>query len=133
MRKLNQKITGNIIKFNSSIEVNSFYDNAKRYIDALKQGRLIYTVKHVSNSGMSRDIYITELSKSKYNGFMVMNFHALLKDLGYKFKEDCIRVEGCGMDMLFVTNSNIIQTLYALGLITKVECDILSQKRLNVI
>ena len=133
MRKLNQKITGNIIKFNSSIEVNSFYDNAKRYIDALKQGRLIYIVKHVSKSGMSRDIYIAELVKARHDGFRVMTFHALLKDLGYTFKDDCIHVKGCGMDMLFATNYDIIQTLYALRLINKVECDILSQKRLNVI
>jgi hypothetical protein len=57
-------------------------------------------------------------------------YYAFLKALGYTFVKEStnIRVKGCGMNMLFATNYNIISDLYHLGLITKEEAVIAQQK-----
>jgi hypothetical protein len=106
-----------------------FIKDCKTYIKALKSGRLQYRVTHVSSSGMSRNILI-----SSYEGTMTKghyrNYKHVLLILGYKFADrysNDIKVNGCGMNMLFATNYNIIHTFYNIGLINKKQCEILSQ------
>lgn len=76
--------------------------NAKRFIKALKEGRIICVVKHVSSSGMSRDIAFREVVKTK-NGFHMLQFDWFFEQLGWSRSKnyDAIRVCGCGMDMRF--------------------------------
>lgn len=76
--------------------------NAKRFIKALKEGRIICVVKHVSSSGMSRDIAFREVIKTKY-GYSMLQFDWFFEQLGWPRAKnyDAIRVGGCGMDMRF--------------------------------
>lgn len=110
-------------------EATYFYQNAKRYIKAIKDGRMCCIIESVSSSGMSRTLKFMECSGGKH-GYSYLNFYNLFKNLGYtKVKNsDCFRVHGCGMDMVFATNYNICHQLKKLGIITKKTCDKLAQK-----
>lgn len=74
--------------------------NAERFIKALKEKRIIACVKHVSSSGMSRDIAFREVVKTKY-GYSMLQFDWFFEQLGWPRSKnyDAIRVGGCGMDM----------------------------------
>lgn len=78
--------------------------NAKRFILALKERRVICSVKHVSNSGMSRVISVNEVKKLKGQNIHVLyHFNWFFKQMGYTYVDSysAIRVNGCGMDMIF--------------------------------
>lgn len=116
---------------NKEEQVNDFIRNAERYIKAVKEGRLLCSIPSVSQSGMSRNMKFVEVNGSKKDGFRVYNFWALFKMLGYsesRKEQDAFLISGCGMDMVFATNYNIIHQLHNLGFITKKQCDKLSQK-----
>ena len=106
------------------IEYFDFYDNAIRYIKAIKQGRMICSIDTVSRSGMSRTLKFMEFQKSN-----IYNFHAFF--IALKFNQvknsDYFRVYGCGMDMVFHTNYTIIHRLYRLGFLGYDECEKLAQ------
>ena len=106
------------------IEYFDFYDNAQRYIKAIKQGRMICSIDTVSRSGMSRTLKFMEFQKSN-----IYNFHAFF--IALKFNQvknsDYFRVYGCGMDMVFHTNYSIIHRLYRLGFLGYDECEKLAQ------
>ncbi len=124
----------NVEKYGSS-EVSDFIRNAKRYIKAIKQGRVICNIESVSASGMSRTIKFLECSGSIKNGFSYLNFYTLFDNLGFtKVKNSqTFRVNGCGMDMIFHTNYTIIHDLQRLGFLSKKEASILAQKTPSVI
>lgn len=124
----------NVEKYGSS-EVSDFIRNAKRYIKAIKQGRVICNIESVSASGMSRNLKFLECSGSIKSGFNYLNFYSLFSDLGFtKVKNSySFRVSGCGMDMVFHTNYTIINDLQRLGFLTKKEASILAQKTPSVI
>jgi hypothetical protein len=106
-----------------------FIRDCNIYIKALKSGRLQYRATNVSKSGMSRDILISSYEGSMNKGYY-RNYTLMLEVLGYKFASKYsseIKVNGCGMNMLFATNYNIIHTFKNIGLINKKQCDILSQ------
>ena len=115
------------------LPVERFISDAQTYIKAVKERRISYTVDTVSKSGMSRTIIITSCEKSLYNGkrsFYYRQYNAMLEVMGYSVKRgyrDAIRVGGCGMNMLFATNYNIIWSLHRLGFITRKVCDVLCQ------
>jgi hypothetical protein len=113
----------------------SFYDNAARYISAIKQTRMMCNIESVSNSGMSRNIRFFEMDGSNKTGYRVYNFYAFFLALGYtKVNDrDTFRISGCGMDMIFHTNYTIIHMLQSLGFITEKECALLAQKTPHVI
>jgi hypothetical protein len=112
----------------SSIE--DFYNNALRYIKAIKEGRVINSIGSVSSSGMSRTIKFCECSGSIKKRYRYYNFYLLFKLLDFTPVKDSdyFRVNGCGMDMVFHTNYTIIHVLYRLGFMTKKECENLAQQ-----
>lgn len=106
-----------------------FIRDSNTYIKALKSGRLQYRVTSVSKSGMSRDILISSYEGSMNKGYY-RNYTLMLEVLGYKFVSKYsseIKVSGCGMNMLFATNYNIIHTFKRIGLINQKSCDVLAQ------
>lgn len=112
-------------------EVERFVDDAEDYIKAIKEGRMINSIGHVSSSGMSRSIKFVSIEKNKHNKqFSVCNFFQLFKALGYtesRAREHYFTIGGCGMDMIFHTNYSIINRLYRLGFINKEQCSKLAQ------
>ena len=86
------------------IDIETFINNAKRYIKAIKENRMICAIGSVSKSGMSRNIKFVELSKSDTSDkHQLYNFYQFFDVLGYtKVKNsDYFRIGGCGMDMIF--------------------------------
>lgn len=112
-------------------EVERFVNDAEDYIKAIKEGRMINSIGHVSSSGMSRSIKFVSMEKSKHNKqFYVRNFFQLFKALGYtesRAREHYFTIGGCGMDMIFHTNYSIIHRLHRLGFINKEQCSKLAQ------
>tara|TARA_R110000822_G_C15154620_1_gene477600 strand:+ start:331 stop:759 length:429 start_codon:yes stop_codon:yes gene_type:complete len=123
------------VKNYGSSEVDQFTESAKRYIKAIKQGRIICNIESVSASGMSRNIKFMECNGTTKNGFSFFNFFKLFKDLGYKNAKNSnsFKISGCGMDMVFATNYNIIHKLKNLGFLSPKDCAALAQKTPNVI
>ena len=77
----------------------------------LKPGDTLYTVlRHVSSSGMSRDIdvYLLRDNDREWLSYMVA------KATGHRFNErkEAITVGGCGMDMGFSIVYDLSRTLY---------------------
>ena len=106
-----------------------FIRDTNIYIKALKSGRLQYRVTNVSKSGMSRDILISSYEGSMNKGYY-RNYTLMLEVLGHKFASKYsseIKISGCGMNMLFATNYNIIHTFKRIGLINQKSCDVLAQ------
>jgi len=105
-----------------------FIEDVKCYLKAVKSGRILYTVTSVSRSGMSRNILIKSFEGTMRKG-SYRTYYNFLKILGFRFvnNSDSIRVSGCGMNMLFATNYNIIHKLHKLGFIGKHQCEILAQ------
>lgn len=119
------------------VDDSVFIDHAKRYIKAIKEGRILCSIESVAPSGMSRVIKFVEVSKySDRKQYAVLNFYQFFVMLGFspagKYKNG-FRVNGCGMDMVFHTNYSIIHKLHRLGFITKKQCDELAQKTPHVI
>ena len=86
--------------------------NAERFIKALKEGRLVCSVKHVSSSGTSRIISFCEVSKVGKT-YTLYQFNWFFKQLGWTYVDSwhAIRVGGCGMDMVFYTIESVCSTL----------------------
>jgi len=127
----NEKITALLNKHNNGKQFpttkESFIDNVYRYIKATKQNRLICNIDTVSRSGMSRTMKFVEMNKNGY----LLNYYDMLKVLGFNFKDDYMKISGCGMDMVFATHYNIINDFKRLGFITKKTCSVLEQKTPN--
>ena len=116
-----------------------FIEDATRYIKAIKDGRIICAIDTVSRTGMSRTIKFLECSKNKrntYQAFSYLNFFAFFRAMGYNpvnSRSDYFRINGCGMDMIFATNYDIIHSLQNLGFISKKECSSLAQNTPTII
>lgn len=94
--------------------------NAERFIKALKEGRLVCSVKSVSSSGMSRVISFCEVAKIGYpkkDRYALYQFNWFFKNLGWTYvnSRDAIRVGGCGMDMIFHVLYSVCGTLEYYG------------------
>jgi hypothetical protein len=113
--------------------VEDFIEMCKIYLDALEEGRLACIIKSVSKSGMSRKLQFIscESTLSKKPEYFYVNYCSLLSVFGYKRKDNCNIVTGCGMDMVFATNYNVVGNLYSLGFIDKDKQKTLEQKRVN--
>ena len=129
---LNNKEIINNIKSLNYYSIGHFMYDCERYIKAIKEGRIIISVVSVSSSGMSRRLKflscerVKRIKAIKYN---YCNYNCFLNSLGYKTRNSdfSFNVSGCGMDMIFSTNYNIIHSLYNLGFINKKQCDRLAQ------
>ena len=125
--KLSAEVQKNITK-ESYYSETDFVNDAKAYIAAVKSGRILYTVTSVSKSGMSRNISV-ESFEGKMTGGHYRNYIGFLRALGYKIDGfGSVKIGGCGMNMLFATNYNIIHSLHRMGFVSKKECGVLCQK-----
>ena len=98
------------------------------YAKALKDGRVRYSVRSVSRSGMSRQIEIISCEKSDY-GYWFRQYGRMFEMLGYRVNRDnLVVVNGCGMSMTFHVNYSLMHTLCRLGLVSKAVCATLAQK-----
>lgn len=127
----NKELMAGLKKVGMPIE--HFIGDAQTYIAAVRDRRISYTVDTVSKSGMSRTLIITSCERSRWDGkvsYHYIQYNTMLQAMGYSVKRgyrDSIRVHGCGMNMLFATNYNIIRTLHRLGFISRKKCDVLCQ------
>jgi hypothetical protein len=86
----------------------------------IKKGGTVYTIlRHVSGSGMSRDISIVTIDASgETSAIFHPNFSAA-KLLGYRLVtrngSDALRVSGCGMDMGFHVVHSLGHALFGDG------------------
>ena len=105
-------------------------DDIQTYIKALKEGRLQYMVMNVSSNGMNRNILVQSCEQNKTsNNFYFRQYSRMFEMLGYKLNKDYnIKVSGCGMNMLFATNYNLIHTFKNMNIISSAEAEILAQK-----
>ena len=105
-------------------DVAQFCKDGKRFVNALRSGRLVATITKVSANGMRRYIKFVELSKCAGSStFYAYNFNAFLTCLGYKVTDNSEVIKnGCGMDMVFDTTNGVINTLHWLGMLTAAEC-----------
>lgn len=113
--------------------IERFISDAQIYLRAVKERRINYAVDTVSKSGMSRTLIITSCERWRWDGkirYYYRQYNTMLQAMGYSVKHgyrDSIRVSGCGMNMLFATNYNIVWSLHRLGFISRKQCDILCQ------
>lgn len=126
--KLSNEVIKNIAQ-NTCYSEEAFINDAKTYIKAVESGRIRYTVLSVSSSGMSRQIEITSYEGTMAKGYY-RNYYSFLTALGYRFNKnrDGVVVGGCGMNMLFATNYNIIGHLKFMGFVTDKKAKTLQQK-----
>ena len=120
-----QKNFKKLYSFNSE----EFLQNAERYIKACKQRRIFCIIHSVAPSGMSGKLSFNEAQVNQEGNGNFLNFTALFTALGYsdRNKNGEFTVSGCGMDMVFATNYDIIHRFFNLGMITKEECESLAQ------
>ena len=112
---------------NEYYDTDMFISDAKSYISAIKQGRMLVNVVHVSLSGMSRRMIFQACIKGK-GSYRYRQYSSFFEMLGKRVNKDHeIVVNGCGMDMIFHTNYTIIHQLKRLGFLSKKECSKLSQ------
>ncbi len=83
MFKLSNEVLKNLSK-EDYYNIDSFTKDVKCYIKAVQSGRIKYTVTHVSNSGMSRNIYISSYEGKMSNGYY-RQYYMMLKMLNYSF------------------------------------------------
>lgn len=77
--------------------------NAERFLKAVREHRLLCTVKRVSSSGMSRIIGVYEIQNDENGRPNILQFNWFLGQMGWTYsnKDNAIRVGGCGMDMIY--------------------------------
>ena len=134
--KINEVLKNYNKKNTYEIDMETFLGHANRYIEAIKENRMICSIGSVSRSGMSRTIKFLEMKKNDTsNQHSLKNFYQFFDALGYsKIKNsDYFRIGGCGMDMIFNTNYTIMHDLKRLGLVSDEECSTLAQKTPSIV
>ena len=111
-------------EINRYLETNEGKQNAKRFILALEEKRLLCVVKNVSSSGMSRQIFFGEMHFEDHrplgnSSAAVYQFNWFFGQLGFRYRQDSalVSVYGCGMDMIFHTLSNVCGILKEAGFV----------------
>lgn len=133
IKEINSKEIAKRVNNERYYSVESFAADCVRYAKAVKDGRLITTVKSVARSSMSRKIDFSELAKGYDGRYYLNNFLAFFRALGYRVPDYCIVVNGGGMDMIFATNYDVCRALRALGVLSEKECADLSRKSINLL
>lgn len=128
----NKELIKNIDNLNY-YNVEQFISDAKTYIKAIKEERMICIIKKVSASGMSRDLKFLSAERGKDKRFYHRQYNCLFIALGYKEvqRTGTFKIHGCGMDMVFHTNYTIIHKLKTLGFISDELCRTYVQKTPN--
>ena len=123
----NDKVLIKNINSISYYSVESFIDDSKEYINAIKSGRMINSIGSVSSSGMSRTIKFLSCQRNKSGkSHYYRQYWCFFNALGFskaRNSNDYFSISGCGMDMIFHTNYTNIHKLYRLGFISKKECE----------
>ena len=126
----NKDIQKNIKKLNY-FDSEHFFNMAQTYLKAIRESRMVCSIGSVSSSGMSRTMKFTSCEfNAKEKSAYYYNYYCLFITLGYseaRAKNCYFSISGCGMDMVFNTNYNIIHDLKRLNFITDEECRKLSQ------
>jgi len=114
----------------SYYSMEQFKHDYKAYVNAVRSGRILYDVIHVTPSGQHRDIKIRSYEGTMRKGGY-RNYILMLEALDFTLTtspEMAIRVYGLGMNMLSVVNDNIFRDLFLMGFVTRKTFDELSQK-----
>lgn len=123
----------------SYYSIERFIEDAKAYVKAIEQNRMICIIGSVAASGMSRTIKFASAEKSVNNKsvpYYHRNYYGFFKALGYKHaknQDGYFTISGCGMDMIFHTNYCIIRRLQSVGVLNKEKASRLEQKTPNVL
>jgi len=125
---LSKEVLKSISK-NEYYNEDSFIKDVLQYIEAIKEGRVIVSIVSVSKSGMSRKMKFLAYQKHKDNdtGYY-RQFNSMFEVLGWKIKDYCLKVDGCGMDMVFHVNYSVMHNFKRIGLISEDECGKLAQQ-----
>lgn len=106
-----------------------YYNDAQRWIKAVKEGRMLCSISSVSSSGMSRIMNFASMEYNKsMKQYQLHYYFCLFMAEGYTRVRDAFRIHGCGMDMVFHTNYTMIHQFKRLGFITDAECRVLAQR-----
>jgi len=126
--KISKELEKSIAKI-SFYSVDQFELDAISYIAAIRENRMGCIIRSVAKSGMNIKIF----AAGKMGYFR--QYSSMFSALGFSetMDRDGFRVNGCGMDMVFDTNSRIIHELYRMEFMTKEECDELAQKTPSVL
>lgn len=119
------------IASNKYYSVETFINDAKAYIAAITDGRMVNVIGSVAKSGMSRTIKFTSCEVGHNGKYYQRNYIQFFTALGYREARNgygYFTIGGCGMDMIFHTNYTIIHRLFNLGFIDKQTCDYLAQQ-----
>ena len=125
------KISASSMIFGQHDHVSDFMVNAKRYIQAARESRLIITVHSIAPSGMSRKVSLYSLEKQKgEKRHWVCSFNHFARLTGKTIDGNSnIVLQGCGTDLLWELNYDIINGLQRLGFISKKEAEVLAQRK----
>jgi len=134
-----EEVEKNIAKKLKYYSYEQFEKDVIKYIEAIQEGRVVCVIHSVAKSGMSRVMSFHSCEENNYTEgdkqFHYRQWNCLSIALGHT-ESKCrngFRIGGCGMDMVFATNYNIIHDLHRLGFITKEVCNVLAQKTPTVL
>lgn len=132
----NNKALAKRIEKDAHYTIERFIKDTEDYIKAIAERKMICTIPHVANSGMSRTIKFVSFDrvKGQKEGY-IRNYFAFFTALGFREARngDGFTIGGCGMDLVFHTNYTIIHRLHNIGLVSKKQCERLAQKTPTVI
>ena len=115
--------------------LEDFEKDANDYVNAIGDGRMVVNVGSVAKSGMSRSVKFASCQQGR-DRYWYRHYNSMFQALGYAkahHHNDYYVIRGCGMDMIFATNYDIIHNLHTLGIITKEQRDHLSQQTPTVL
>lgn len=114
---------------NTYYSVEQFESDAKQYIKAIKEGRVIVAITSISKSGMSRKMKFTAYQNNADNerGYY-RQFNSMFEALGFKVKDYELVIGGCGMNMVFHVNYTTMHEFKRIGLLSDEDCGVLAQK-----
>ena len=132
-----EEVEKNIAKKLKYYSYEQFEKDVVKYIEAIQEGRMVCVIHSVAKSGMSRVMSFHSCEQIQYQqladntiDFHYRQYNCLFIALGHT-ESKCrngFRIGGCGMNMIFATNYNIIHNLHRLGFITREVCNVLAQK-----
>lgn len=106
---------------------DQFINDCEKYIQAIRDGRVIVSIVSVSKSGMSRKMKFLAFEKGIERGYY-RQFNSMFEVLGWKIKDYCLNVSGCGMDMVFHVNYSVMHDFRRMGLLSNEDCANLAQQ-----
>lgn len=130
--KINNKEIESAVNAMEYYDIKGFVKDCKRYVKAVKDQRLIMSIKKVSSNKISRTICVCEFAKSVTGGHCLNRFSCFLICLGHKLNKDGdVIIRGCNMDMVFALHMNICRFLLSLGVISEDEYEELYRIEIN--